>query len=291
MITRVDTTARHHGYGADHATIRRIDSKSGLNWNYLQELWLARNLIGMLVWRDVRVRYRQTVLGLGWVVAQPLLTVLVYSILFTYVVRMPSEGLPYPIFLLTALLPWQFISRLVGEGSQSVSINANLVGKIYFPRLALPIAVAGSTLVDLVAGLVVTLFAMALFGFFPGFKILALPLVIAFSALTAFCAAVWLAPLDVVYRDIRMLIPLGLQMVMFVSPILYPSEVVPERFRWIFEANPVAIVAQSARWSLLGHGQLPNMWSTVFTFVFVIALTVAGLVVFVRTEPRFADRV
>jgi lipopolysaccharide transport system permease protein len=271
--------------------IVHIRPHGGLGWDYLHDLWNARSLIKVLVWRDLRVRYKQTIFGIGWVFLQPIMTALLYSLLFGLIARMPSDGVPYPIFLLTALLPWLFVSRLVSEGATSVAANGALVGKIYFPRLVLPLTVAGSLLVDLLVGFGVALFAMAMFGYFPGIRILVLPAIVAFAAASGLSVALILAPLDVNYRDIRMLIPFATQMVMFVSPILYSATVVPENLRWLFDLNPIAVIANCVRWSLLGHGEPPGVDTILISAGLVASLLALGVWVFVRAETRFADRI
>jgi len=276
---------------SDDREIVRIGPHSGLDRGYLHDLWNARSLIKVLVWRDLRVRYKQTIFGIGWVFLQPVMTALLYSLLFGLIARMPSEGVPYPIFLLTALLPWLFISRLVSEGATSIVANSGLVGKIYFPRLVLPLTVAGSLLVDLLVGFGVALVAMAMFGYFPGIRILALPFIVVFAAASGLSVALILAPLDVNYRDIRMLMPFAIQMVMFVSPILYSATVVPEQLRWLFDLNPIAVIANSVRWSLLDHGELPGAGTILISAGLVTSLLVLGVWLFVRAEPRFADRI
>lgn len=238
----------------------------------------------------MRVRYKQTLLGIGWLVFQPLLTVAVYSILFGYIAKMPSEGVPYPLFLLTALLPWQFISRLVTEGSQCITSNSNLIGKIYFPRLILPLASAGSLSLDLLIGLGVALIILVLFGYYPGPQVVFLPLIACFAAVSGLAAALLIAPLDVAYRDVRMVLPLLLQMVMFVSPVFYSSSVIPEKLRWLFDMNPIAVIATSVRWALLNNGTPPSLHSILGSSAVVAVTLIVGLSLFVRAEARFADR-
>jgi lipopolysaccharide transport system permease protein len=275
----------------DAREIHRMVAHSGLDLPYLKDLWDSRPLIRVLILRDLRVRYKQTLFGSAWVVLQPLLTVLVYSLLFGYIARMPSEGLPYPIFLLVALLPWLFVSRLVSEGAGCIASNAALVGKIYFPRLVLPLVVVGSLLVDLVVGFGVALAAMAVFGYFPGFQILALPFLILFAVATGLAAALVIAPFEVHYRDIRMLIPFLLQIVMFISPIFYSATAIPERFRWLFEFNPIAVLATGVRWSLLGHGSPPDFVTAAGSGALVLLVLAAGVWLFVKAEAVFADRI
>jgi lipopolysaccharide transport system permease protein len=264
---------------------------SGLDVPYLRDLWNSRSLIRVLILRDLTVRYKQTLFGPTWVVLQPLLTVLIYSLLFGYIAHMPSEDLPYPIFLLVALLPWLFVSRLISEGASCIASNGALVSKIYFPRLVLPLVVAGSLLVDLLVGFAVALVAMAIFGYFPGLQILALPFFIVFAAATGLAAALIIAPFDVHYRDIRMLIPFLLQLVMFISPIFYSATVIPERVRWLFDFNPIAVLATGVRWSLLDHGQPPDLFTAAGSGALVLSVLAVGVWLFVKAEALFADRI
>jgi lipopolysaccharide transport system permease protein len=264
---------------------------SGLDLPYLKDLWDSRQLIRVLILRDLRVRYKQTLFGPAWVVLQPLLTVLVYSLLFGYIARMPAEGLPYPIFLLVALLPWLFVSRLISEGASCIASNGALVSKIYFPRLVLPLVVAGSLLADLIVGFGVALAAMAIFGFFPGLQILALPLFVLFAAATGLAAALIVAPFDLHYRDVRLLIPFLLQILMFISPIFYSATAIPERFRWLFDFNPIAVLATGVRWSLLNHGPPPDFATALGSGALVLFMLVIGVWLFVKAEAVFADRI
>jgi lipopolysaccharide transport system permease protein len=275
----------------DARPIFHIVTEQRFNTSYARDLWNARQLLFTLIGRDLRVRYKQTILGLAWVVLQPLLTVGAYSIIFGLIARMPSEGVPYPIFLLSALLPWIFFQRLVLESSASVASNSNLVGKIYFPRLILPLATLGSLAVDLLVGFGVALVAMGLFGYFPGPQIVLLPLVIIFAALAGLSIGLVLAPVDVNYRDVRMIVPIVLQIVVFASPVFYSASLVPERFRLYYDANPIAIIATSIRWILLNHGGPPGLLPTLISLVLVSVTFCVGLWLFVRAEARFADRI
>jgi lipopolysaccharide transport system permease protein len=275
----------------DPREIHRMVAYSGLDLPYLKDLWNSRALIRVLIMRDLTVRYKQTLFGPAWVLLQPLLTVLVYSLLFGYIAHMPSEGLPYPIFLLVALLPWLFVSRLISEGASCIASNGGLISKIYFPRLVLPAVVAGSLLVDLLVGFAVALAAMAVFGYFPGPQILALPFFIIFAAATGLAAALIIAPFDVHYRDIRMIIPFLLQIVMFTSPIFYSATVVPERFRWLFDLNPIAVLATGVRWSMLSHGPPPDFATTMGSGTLVLSVLAIGIWLFVKAEALFADRI
>jgi lipopolysaccharide transport system permease protein len=275
----------------DSREIHRMVAHSGLDLSYLKDIWNSRPLLRVLIMRDLTVRYKQTMFGPAWVVLQPLMTVLVYSLLFGYIAHMPSEGLPYPIFLMVALLPWLFVSRLISEGSSCIASNSALVGKIYFPRLVLPLVVAGSLLVDLCVGFLVALAAMGIFGYFPGLQILALPFFIIFAVATGLAAALIIAPFDVHYRDVRMLIPFLLQVVMFISPIFYSASVIPERFRWFFDFNPIAVLASGVRWSLLNHGPPPDVITALGSSALVLFVLAVGAWLFVRSEALFADRI
>jgi lipopolysaccharide transport system permease protein len=272
-------------------TIFHIVSEQQVGGSYLQDLWSARQLLLVLIGRDLRVRYKQTIFGPLWVVLQPLLTVGAYSIIFGLVAKVPSEGVPYPIFLLSGLLPWIFFQRLVLEASASVTANTNLVGKIYFPRLILPLATLGSLTVDLLVGFGVALMAMALFGFFPGPQIVLLPLVIMFAGIAGLSIGLVLAPIDVNYRDVRMVVPIVLQFVMFLSPIFYSAKLVPESFRLYYDANPIAIISTNVRWMLLNHGGPASFGSTMLSLILVGATFCLGVWLFVRAEARFADRI
>jgi lipopolysaccharide transport system permease protein len=271
--------------------ITRIFPEQGIGSEYLKDLRNSFQLIRVLVNRDIRVRYKQTILGVAWIILQPLMTVAVYSFLFGYIARIPSEGVPYPLFLLVALLPWQFLARLVSEGAASITSNANLVGKVYFPRLILPIAVVGSLLMDLLVGLGVALIALIACGYYPGPAFFALPFIILFAIASGLAVVLIIAPLDVHYRDIRLVIPIVLQIVMFMSPIFYPPSVIPQSVRWIFEMNPIAVIAVGVRWSLLGTSPPPSPTSVAGALFIVVPMLCLGLTLFVRAEARFADKI
>jgi lipopolysaccharide transport system permease protein len=275
----------------DAREISHIGPDQMLGAAYLKDLWASRQLLFVLIGRDLRVRYKQTIFGGGWVVMQPLMTVAAYSLIFGLIAKMPSEGVPYPIFLLSALLPWIFFQRLVLESAASVSSNSNLVGKIYFPRLILPLATLGSLTVDLLVGFMVALVAMVLFGYFPGPQIVFLPLIVLFAGCAGLSVGMILAPIDVNYRDVRMVVPILLQILMFCSPIFYSATVVPEKYRWLFEANPIAVIATGVRWTLLNHGGPPSLVPTLISVGMVAVAFGIGLWLFVRAEALFADRI
>jgi lipopolysaccharide transport system permease protein len=251
----------------------------------------ASGLLRVLVRRDVMVRYKQTFMGVGWAILHPMLTMLVYWFIFGYLARFPSEGLPYPIFVFAALLPWQYMARVMAEGGQSVSGNANLVTKIYFPRLILPLSTALSASIDLAIGLAFVLVAAPFFGYWPTWSVAFLPLFWLFAVATALGVALLIAPLEVRYRDVRFLLPIALQVWMLLSPVLYPVAMIPERFQFLFQVNPVAVVARGFRWSLLGAGAPPEAPALLVSGIIVVLLCVLGVMNFQRAERLFADRI
>jgi lipopolysaccharide transport system permease protein len=273
------------------AVLHRITPSAESVAAYLREVFASWELLWILARRDVMVRYKQTFIGVSWAIFHPVLTMLVYWFIFGYLARFPSEGLPYPIFVFAALLPWQYIARVMGEGGQSVSGNANLVTKIYFPRVILPVSIAVSASVDLVIGLLLVMALGPFLGYGPGWNLLFLPLFWLFAVVTGLSIAMLIAPLEVRYRDVRFLLPIALQLWMLLSPILYPATMIPERFQALFQLNPVAIVAQGFRWSLLGQSAPPTTSAVLISGLIVLTLFLAALFMFQRSERLFADRI
>ena len=252
------------------------------------ELWRYRELIFFLTWRDIKVRYKQAVLGVAWAVLQPLLTVAIFTIIFGVLLKTPSQGLPYPLFALSALLPWQLFATALQRSSVSLVGNANLLTKIYFPRLAIPLSTVFAALVDFGVSLVVLLGVMAYYGFWPGWHILWLPLIIVFTLLTALSVGLWFSALNVQYRDIQHMVPFVVQVWMYASPIVYPTETIPAGvWRMIYGLNPMVGVIQGFRWALLG-GDPPDLTMLISVGV-VILLLVSGIYYFRRMEKTFAD--
>lgn len=254
----------------------------------LHTVWQYRELLYFLVWRDVKVRYRQTLIGAVWVVLQPLITMVVFTIVFSNFARIPSDGLPYPIFAYAALLPWNYFSQATARSGASFVGAANVIGKVYFPRFILPLAAAVAPLIDFVTTFVILLGMMAWFGIWPSRTILTLPPLLLLTLLTALAVGMWLSTLNVKYRDVGQIIPLLLQLWMFASPVVYPVSLVPERWRLIYSLNPMVGVIEGFRWALLGKGS-PNFAVIGASAVVVLGILLAGIVYFNYMEQSFAD--
>ena len=254
----------------------------------LGELWSYRELAYFLVWRDVKVRYKQTVLGAAWAVLQPTLTMVVFSIFFGRLAGVDSGGLPYPIFAYTALLPWQLFSHALLESGNTLVTHQQMITKVYFPRLVLPLSAVLAGLVDFVIAFVVLGGLMVYYGIVPTAAIVTLPLFLLLAMTAALGAGAWLAALNVRYRDVRYTIPFLTQLWLFSTPIAYPTSLVPEAWRPLYGLNPMAGVVEGFRWALLGHGEpLPSLWAA--STLSSVALLVGGVWYFRRTERTFAD--
>ena len=254
----------------------------------LKAIWEYRELLYFLVWRDLKVHYRQTVIGAGWVILQPLMTMVIFTIIFSRFAQIPSDGLPYPVFVYSALLPWNLFANSLNRGTGSVVGNAQLVSKIYFPRLILPFSGVLSPLVDFAVAFVILIGMMIWFGIAPTWGVLALPLLILLTVLTALAVGLWLSALNVRYRDIGHTIPFLIQIWMFASPVAYAVSLVPEKWRLLYSLNPMAGVIEGFRWALLGK-QSPDFALIAASAAMVFALLLPGIVYFRYTERTFAD--
>jgi lipopolysaccharide transport system permease protein len=254
----------------------------------LRELWAYRELLYFLVWRDVKVRYKQTVLGAAWAIIQPFFTMVVFSIFFGSLAKVPSDGLPYPIFAFCALLPWQLFANSLTESANSLVVNENLISKVYFPRLVIPLAPVLAGLVDFSIAFLVLLGMMAYYAIVPGAAIFTLPLFLLLAVATAVGASLWLSALNVQYRDVRYTIPFLTQFWLFATPVAYPSTLVPEPWRALYGMNPMAGVVEGFRWALLGKTEGPGILLAVSAGI-VILMLVGGLYYFRRMEKTFAD--
>ncbi len=254
----------------------------------LKALWGYRELLYFLVWRDIKVRYKQTVLGAAWAVLQPVATMLVFSVFFGRLAKVPSDGVPYPIFAYVALLPWQLFAFALSESSNSLVASQNLITKVYFPRLVIPIASVLAGLVDFAIAFVVLLAMMLYYGIAPTAAAALLPLFLLFAVATALSAGLWLSALNVKYRDVRYTIPFLTQFWMFATPVAYPASLVPEKWRVLYGLNPMAGVVEGFRWALLGksHAPGPLLWVSVAA---VVVTLIGGLWYFKKTESTFAD--
>lgn len=257
----------------------------------LRAVWQYRDLLYFLVWRDVKVRYKQTALGAAWVVIQPLASMLVYSALFGVLLQAPSGGVPYPLFVLAGLLPWQYFAASLARSSNSVVDQASLITKVYFPRLIVPLAGILSGLVDFAVSFVVLVVMMAFYRLVPGPAVLYLPGFLLLAVVTALGFGLWLSALNVRYRDVKQLLPFIVQIWMYLTPVVYSTALIPERFRWLLGLNPLTGVVEGFRWALLGSASTSQAPGPFFALSILISLAVllTGAVFFRRTERTFAD--
>lgn len=254
----------------------------------LKELLEYHELIYFLVWRDIKVRYKQTALGVAWVAIQPLMTMVVFTIFFGNLAKVPSDGLPYPVFTFTALLPWQLFANALNNSSNSLVNNRDLITKLYFPRLIIPLASIIAGFVDFCIAFLVLIAMIIYYGIVPTSAVFALPLFILLTIATSTAVSLWLSALNVEYRDVRYTIPFLTQFWLFLTPIAYPSNLVPEKWRILYGLNPMAGVVEGFRWALLGKTNVS--WTIITVSVFIVMiLLVGGLVYFRRMERTFAD--
>lgn len=254
----------------------------------LAELWEYRELLALLAWRDATVRYKQSVVGIGWAVIQPFLMMIIFAIVFGRFARLPSDGVPYPVFSLCALLPWNYFSRSLADSSNSLVGSAQLLTKIYFPRLILPISKVFSGLIDAAIAFLLLIAVMIWYRVVPSPRIVVLPLFMMIAMLTAFGAGLWLTALNVKYRDVGFVVPFLLQIWMYASPVAYSSTLVPARWRPFYGLNPMAGVVEGFRWALLGKNP-PDLRLMLPSLAIVGLLVVSGLFYFRRMERTFAD--
>ncbi len=273
-----------------HPIVTRIAPPRGLFHLRLAELWAYRELLYFFVWRDVKIRYKQTAIGVLWVVLQPLLTMLVFTLFFGRLAKLPSEGLPYPVFYFAALVPWMYFNYALQQATNVVVENQRMITKVYFPRLVLPFSSVLSGLVDFAIGFVVLIGVTLFYGMKPGAPAALLPLFLLLAILTALGVGLWLSALNALYRDVKYVIPFLLQFWMFASPVAYPTSLVPQRWRWLYGLNPMAGVIDGFRWSLTGHGHAPTI-SFLVSSAAVLVILFGGLVFFQRMEGTVADRV
>jgi lipopolysaccharide transport system permease protein len=267
--------------------LRVIEPRSGwipIDW---AELWEFRELLGFFVWRDVKLRYKQTVLGAAWAIVQPVMTTLMFTLLFGRWARMPSDGMPYALFAFAALIPWTFFANAIAAAAASLTGNTHLISKVYFPRLLISLAPLGTGLIDLIVALGVMLAMMTWYGIAPTWHLLALPMFTLLTVAVAFGVGSALGALCVIYRDVRYVIPLVTQLWMFASPVIYPLNFVPPRWHWIFYLNPLVGAIDGFRSSLLG---LPFNWPAIAcAWIVTSAIACLGLAYFRRVERRLAD--
>ena len=261
-------------------------------WMPLQfgEIWAYRELLYFLVWREIKVRYKQTGLGIAWAVIQPVFTMIVFTVVFGKLGKLPSDGVPYPVFAYCALLPWQLFAFALSESSNSVVANQRVITKVYFPRLIVPLAAVFVGVADFVVSFGVLLVLMAYYHMVPGWAVLTLPLWTLLAVTTAFAMGLWLSALNVRYRDVRYVLPFVTQMWLFATPVAYSSSIVPVEWRPLYALNPMVGVVEGFRWALLSNTSRPSLMVLASAAV-VLLILVGGLFYFRRTERTFADLV
>jgi lipopolysaccharide transport system permease protein len=270
------------------APVTRIEPSKGWVSLKLQELWEYRELLYFLVWRDVKVRYKQTVLGAAWAIIQPFMAMVVFSIFFGKLAKMPSDGIPYPLFAYAALVPWGFFANGLSQASNSLVGSAHLITKVYFPRLVVPISSVISGIVDFGLAFAVLLGMMLYFGIFPTINVIWLPFLLLLAFVTALGVGMWLSALNVEFRDVRYVIPFLTQFWMFATPIVYPSSLLSEPWRTIYGLNPMVGVVEGFRWALLGTQTAPGPIVIVSSLA-SLAILIGGAFYFRKMEKTFAD--
>jgi lipopolysaccharide transport system permease protein len=254
----------------------------------LRGIWPYRELLFVLIVRELKVRYRQAALGAGWAIVQPVLAVAIFTIIFGRFAKIPSDGVPYPVFALAGMLPWQFFAEGLRRSATGLVSDGELIRKIYFPRLIIPLAMVVAPLVDFAISFVVLLVMMAWYGLMPTWHIVMLPLFLLLAMGFALTAGLWLGPVNVRFRDIMHTLPFMIQIGMYVSPIVYPLSMVPEKWRLLYSLNPMVGVIEGFRWALLGK-ESPDLLAMSISVGVVVVALIAGLVYFRRAERHFAD--
>lgn len=257
--------------------------------HYWRDVWRYRELFWFLVWRDILVRYKQTVIGVAWSVIRPLATMIAFTVVFGLLAKLPSEGVPYPLLVFAAMLPWNFFANALSESSGSLVGNANLLSKVYFPRIIIPVSSIIVSLVDFAISLVIIAGVMLWYGYLPDWRIVTLPLFLLLAFLPVAGAGLWFSALNVKYRDFRYVVPFMLQFGLYVSPVGFASSIVPEKWRLLYALNPMVGVIDGFRWALL-NGTVALYWpGLVFSTALSLALLVTGLWFFRKTERILAD--
>ena len=273
---------------ATEIPLLRIEPSHGWVSLKLSEIWEYRELLYFLAWRDVKVRYKQTALGVAWAIIQPFFTMVIFSIFFGKLGRIPSDGIPYPIFSYTALVPWTFFAHGLNQSSNSLVSGAQLIRKIYFPRLIVPVAAIASGIIDFALAFVVLLGMMLYYGLLPTANMLWLPAFLLLAFITALGAGLWLSTLNVEYRDVRYMLPFIIQFWLFATPIAYPSTLLSEPWRTLYAINPMVGVVEGFRWALLSTNTGPGPMIIVSSLMALLVL-VSGAFYFRRMEKTFAD--
>ena len=256
---------------------------------YWRDLWRYRELFYFLAWRDILVRYKQTVIGIAWALLRPLLTMIVFTVVFGSIAKLPSNGVPYPILVFAGLLPWQFFSNALSECSNSLISNSNLLSKVYFPRLIIPTSAVIVSFVDFLISGMILLGLMAWYSYAPTWRVLMLPVFTLTAFLASMGAGLWLAALNVQYRDFRYVVPFLVQFGLYLSPVGFSSSVVPQQWRLLYSLNPMVGVIDGFRWSITGQASVLSGWSTMVSMAVVLSLFGSGIWYFRKMERTFAD--
>jgi lipopolysaccharide transport system permease protein len=265
-----------------------INAPSGWNKLELGAVWRHLDIIFILALRDIKVRYKQSIAGIGWAIIQPLLTMVVFTAVFAGVVRVPTDGSPYPLFSLAALAPWSYFVHAVTKATTCLVSDRDLITRVYFPRLVLPLAAVIGALVDFFIAFVLLMIVLFMYGDTPTMAVLLLPLFILMAVVSAFALGLWLSALNVQYRDVHNALPFFTQLLMFISPVAYPASVIPEKWQLVYALNPMATVINGFRWALL-KGQPPPGPDSLISIAVVLVALVGGLYFFRWQEDRFAD--
>jgi lipopolysaccharide transport system permease protein len=273
---------------AENSTLFRIEPSRGWASLKLRELWEYRELLYFLIWRDIKVRYKQTLLGAAWAIMQPLLAMLIFSIFFGRLAKIPSDGVPYPIFSYAALVPWMFFAGALNQSSNSLVNSANLIKKVYFPRLAIPIAAVLSGVVDFLLAFVVLLGMMLYYGLLPALNTLWLPAFLLLALITSLGVGLWLSAMNVQFRDVRYTVPFLTQIWFFSTPVVYASSLLSEPWRTIYGLNPMVGVVEGFRWALLGTNTAPGP-IVIASSLAALTILLSGAFYFRRMEKNFAD--
>ena len=256
---------------------------------YWKDLWQYRELFFFLSWRDILIRYKQTVIGIAWSVIRPLLTMIIFTVVFGSIAKLPSQGFPYPIMVFCAMLPWQFFSNAVGDGSNSLISNANLLSKIYFPRIIVPVSSIIVSIIDFLISFVILCGLMVFYQFIPDWRIITLPLFFALALIISLGCSFWLSALNVEYRDFRYVVPFILQIGLYISPVGFSSSIVPQQWQFLYSLNPMVGVIEGFRWAILGANTQVYWTGIILSVLLSLFIFITGLMYFRKVERKFAD--
>jgi lipopolysaccharide transport system permease protein len=283
----VDVAPRMRSRTSDRQTFVRPDR--GLFDVELDQIWRYRGLLVTLVKRDIQVLYRQAALGAAWAIIQPIFAVIIFTIVFGMLAKMPTPGnIPYPIFAFAAVLPWNYFAEAVRRGGTGLVTDEELVRKVYFPRLLIPLGAAIGPLLDFAIGFALLLILMVAYGVMPTWRLIAVPPLIAMAGIAALSVSMWLGPINVRYRDVKHTLPFMLQIWMYASPVVYSFSMVPQEWKWVVALNPMVGVIEGFRWAVFGKGNLDPI-AMIVSGLLVVALFIGGLIFFKRMERSFAD--